>query len=224
MPQTGEGASVSGSFLTRSIAVIGGPAGAGKSTTARLLAEAWGGVSFRMADCYFELASTRGCAREDAFMLVEPLEAEALAVEKCRDATAAVIDCHYAIQPHRDSALALGEASYDDWVRTAMLEAGELEEEYQAALTVRFGLELHRVGTTVGVLLSAAPEELYERATIRPRRAVRNRKLEQVSTELRAEAAQWQHFTVQAGLPALELRTDYLAPGEVVRRINSFLS
>jgi len=196
--------------------LIGGPAGAGKSTLATLLVRDSAFYPYRPSQAYLDLAHLRGVPRNMAFSQISQTDAEDFFLSACGTCESIVSEVHYAIQFERDSALATG----------AQLEGGPYCEPYEAAMTSRLVELLVASGREVWLILLVAPAPVLLERVIRRSAVsghpVRIATVEGFELELEAECREWKVLCRCTGANSAPL-SSMVSPGMLFQRLTGFL-
>ncbi len=189
------------------IHLIGGAAATGKSSLVKALADNTGAATMRPSDCFLDIAAARGVPPSSAFSDIPPEEAEDRYLAFCEARERIVSDIHYAIQPARDSALAVGASA-----------APVGDEAYSPSLSDRMlrGLHAHQV---ILVLLVAPAPLLLSRAGARDGDERRANSLADVGRELAAERREFESACARSQRGGIILDTSKVSVAAGVCRL-----
>jgi len=198
------------------LVLISGPAASGKSTLVNRIKNIFSAYNFKPSECYIKLAEKYNIPLEKAFLEVKREEAEQYYCNICKSHKLVIGEQHLAIQHHKDSSIAISNATNGD-----ILELDNLEEEYVPALSKEFIEQITNSGIKVLlILLEADPINLYLRAQGRYKNTgqyLRNKTLEDAIREVEAERKFFDELIRATNIDSCIIDTSLINEEEVVR-------
>lgn len=190
---------------------IGGVAGSGKTSTTTALVNLLGAIPARFHESFFRVAEAIGVPRTQAFTSpqVDELSVWEDYAEQIRANPVTVSEIHYAIQPARDSAAALGSDARDIlWP----------DEDY----VLSFPAEMLRflAGKNIKmllVLLRATPETALMRLIARDGPSARTQSVQSMAKEIAAEEYCFAELASGEGVRSLRIDTEITLPPDSAR-------
>ena len=201
------------------IIMVCGPAATGKSTLVNGLISYYDGYYYRPCNSFFDLADEKGLLKEQAFELIDDIDAGIRFEKVCANNKTVVFDQHAAIQYKKDSTLACDIFNYEN-----------MDEPYQASLTSDFFKPiLSKEYVIISILLFANSNILFNRALNRNKitgQFIRNPVIGNVNTELENEIYFYNQMVNNFNFKSIEVDTSSLSESEVleivIQRINEF--